>query len=676
MAQTSGKRSLSLIQSLSAIFITITLLVVTLSVTTVKGINRVSDQFTVLSDNALPLSMTNAKLTQSILEQVKQLSYSRQVETLGELSDIESTITNLGQESQGYVQDVVATSRDFSQSIETEQLEQLEVNLDLLRSNTNSILDTQRRLLQMQEKIDSQVSGFRYGLSSIGPEMNRISSFLTGDNPESADAANRFIASASSMESTFLVLMMQTDLAKALPEYKEMRNRIAGIQLAFEDFAQWHPEVEEFASLTAPYEMVNSGFKDDGVLQQILAKLELMQTQRALNSDAVTSAKKTILLLNAISNQAEQLVHKSQQDVSTTIDYIAFIVLVSGVGLVVLIVVSWLVLRGWVNLGLRNILKSLSRLTQHDLTQQAERVGPYEMQEIALQLNDVVESTRSSIASVTRNCETLYQTAEISHDAAESSNQSLTIQNQSLASMVETLIELEQSISEITTVTNESYSESKVAAQHSSHGVQAIEQNQQRLKSLEASLNLNDASMEELDSRVKQIREMVDMISGIAENTNLLALNAAIEAARAGEQGRGFAVVADEVRKLASDTSQQTSNIRERMNELVAAAEHSRTAVNHSRQEMSHALESSDLVKVAFEDIETAVNQIRSRVEKVTIATEEQKRATAEVSEAVALVSDQGVKTKLQLESMVESALQVSNIAGQQQTQLHKYRLN
>ncbi|KHA62565.1 chemotaxis protein [Vibrio variabilis] len=676
MAQTSGKRSLSLIQSLSAIFITITLLVVTLSVTTVKGINRVSDQFTVLSDNALPLSMTNAKLTQSILEQVKQLSYSRQAETLGDLSDIESTITNLGQESQGYVQDVVATSRDFSQSIETEQLEQLEVNLDLLRSNTNSILDTQRRLLQMQEKIDSQVSGFRYGLSSIGPEMNRISSFLTGDNPESADAANRFIASASSMESTFLVLMMQTDLAKALPEYKEMRNRIAGIQLAFDDFAQWHPEVEEFASLTAPYEMVNSGFKDDGVLQQILAKLDLMQTQRALNSDVVTSANETILLLNAISNQAEQLVHKSQQDVSTTIDYIAFIVLVSGVGLVVLIVVSWLVLRGWVNLGLRNILKSLSRLTQHDLTQQAERVGPYEMQEIALQLNDVVESTRSSIASVTRNCETLYQTAEISHDAAESSNQSLTIQNQSLASMVETLLELEQSISEITTVTNESYSESKVAAQHSSHGVQAIEQNQQRLKSLEASLNLNDASMEELDSRVKQIREMVDMISGIAENTNLLALNAAIEAARAGEQGRGFAVVADEVRKLASDTSQQTSNIRERMNELVAAAEHSRTAVNHSRQEMSHALESSDLVKVAFEDIETAVNQIRSRVEKVTIATEEQKRATAEVSEAVALVSDQGVKTKLQLESMVESAQQVANIAGQQQTQLHKYRLD
>ncbi|MDW2133201.1 methyl-accepting chemotaxis protein, partial [Vibrio sp. 2129(2023)] len=176
------------------------------------------------------------------------------------------------------------------------------------------------------------------------------------------------------------------------------------------------------------------------------------------------------------------------------------------------------------------------------------------------------------------NCETLYQTAEISHDAAEQTNDGLTTQNEALASMVTTITQLEASIREIATVTNASSEDSLLATRHTEKGVQVVEQNRKRLESLESSLDMNEQSMLELDQRVKQIREMVDMISGIAENTNLLALNAAIEAARAGEQGRGFAVVADEVRKLAKDTSQQTTNIREMMSELITAAERSRQA--------------------------------------------------------------------------------------------------
>ncbi|TON81213.1 methyl-accepting chemotaxis protein, partial [Vibrio parahaemolyticus] len=149
---------------------------------------------------------------------------------------------------------------------------------------------------------------------------------------------------------------------------------------------------------------------------------------------------------------------------------------------------------------------------------------------------------------------------------------------------------------------------------HTEKGVQVVEQNRKRLESLESSLDVNEQSMLELDQRVKQIREMVDMISGIAESTNLLALNAAIEAARAGEQGRGFAVVADEVRKLAKDTSQQTTNIREMMSELITAAERSRQAVNDSREEMTHALHSSNEVKSTFSDINLAVKHIQERV--------------------------------------------------------------
>ena len=129
------------------------------------------------------------------------------------------------------------------------------------------------------------------------------------------------------------------------------------------------------------------------------------------------------------------------------------------------------------------------------------------------------------------------------------------------------------------------------------------------------------------------------------------------------------------MRKLASDTSNQTTNISERMNQLVAAAERSRVAVEESRLEMANALESSEVVKLTFSDIESAVAHIQTRVEQVTIATEEQESATEYVSSSIARISEQGQQTKMQLESMVGSSKQVSSIAANQQAMLHKYAI-
>ena len=93
-------------------------------------------------------------------------------------------------------------------------------------------------------------------------------------------------------------------------------------------------------------------------------------------------------------------------------------------------------------------------------------------------------------------------------------------------------------------------------------------------------------------NELASIEEFSAIIHRIASQTKLLALNAAIEAARAGEHGRGFAVVADEVGKLASETSSQTSQIREtvtrtrsQMDEVVAAAATAREHTAKSSQD-------------------------------------------------------------------------------------------
>ncbi|WP_420911189.1 methyl-accepting chemotaxis protein [Vibrio aestuarianus] len=661
-------------QTISAIFIAIILLVILLAVLSLKSMEKVGLQFSNLAEQTLPLALNNASLTQNILEQVQYLGDGIRTENQLELKSVNTQLNQLSLKTQVLIEQLFSISSHFGTTITPQQKEQLQTKNINFQTLIKSILAAQADQLEQQQSIEAAARVFRYGLSSVGPEMNRISSFLSMDNPESMDAANRFIASASSMESTFLLMMMQRDPQLAYEQYKEVRNRMASIDLAFDDFKEWHPDVMEYTSLTAPYDMVKAGFTDGGILQKILKKVEQGKLQRLEMNQAAQIAKETIVQLNAISNAASGLIKQSESVVHDAMYRVERVQYIGGIVLTVLVLLSWLGLRHWLKKGLDNLMVRLSLLTQHDFSQPTMLIGPNECKEVAVKLNQVIASTNESLSTVTRNCEILYQNAETSHDAADKSNINMMLQNDSLVSMVTTVTELESAIRNIAMVTNESYEESVSASKYSSQGVDVIEQNRGRLESLENTLHLNEVAMLELDSRVKQIREMVDMISGIADSTNLLALNAAIEAARAGEQGRGFAVVADEVRKLASDTSQQTTNIRSMMNELTAAAERSRQAVYESRQEMTNALHSSDEVKTTFEQIEKAVEHIRDRVEQISVATEEQERATADVSRSITQVSAQGGQTKLQLEAMVESSKQVAAIAGDQQAMLHKYR--
>ncbi|GHW93314.1 methyl-accepting chemotaxis protein [Vibrio cholerae] len=669
-------KNLSLTQTLGAVFLCITILMISLSVTSLRGIERVGAQFNQLSEQALPFALNNAALTQNFLEQVKYLGYGTRSQFEQELNQVLNEWQKLDAQAGDEVTRLQQNVQLLSSTEVVQQAEQLQREILHFQLLAQSILKLQQLQLSKTAQISEQAKQFRYGLSSIGPEMGRIASFLAVDNSEAMDAANRFTASASAMESAFLLLFIEEEMSAAQKYRQELKNRVAGLELAFDDFEEWYPEIKDYASLTAPYEMVLAGFQAQAVIEQIINKLEDAQQQNKDFASAAEVAQQLVTQLNQWSTLAQQHIVQGKQEVTSTISAVTLTQQISGTLLVLAILAVWFGLRRWIGRALNNITRHLAQLTQHKLNHRLDLVGPQDFQNVAAQLNQVIVSTYESLALVTRNCETLYQTAELSHGSAEQSNQSLAAQNQALLTMAATINQLDASIREIAGVSHDSYTDSVEAAEHSAQGVKVIGQNQQRLQALETTLAVNDAAMSELNQRVSSIREMVDMISGIADSTNLLALNAAIEAARAGEQGRGFAVVADEVRKLASDTSKQTTNIRDMMNELVTAASKSRQAVDESRKEMVTALQSSEEVKSTFMQIERAVAHIRTRVEQITQATEEQKRATADVNKAVAQISEQGQETKRQLDAMLESAEQVAEIAGHQQAMLHKYELN
>ncbi|MFA0125281.1 methyl-accepting chemotaxis protein, partial [Vibrio sp. 10N.261.48.A2] len=173
-----SRYTFSLIQTVTAVFISILLLVIFLSLVSLRGVDRVGGHFEALSEQALPLALNNAELTQSVLEQVKLLTYSTQSTDLNTLSTTGNSIDVLVAESNQTLEELLFISQSFPDAISVEQKQNLIENMATLQLMTSQVLTSQIEIQNKQNLIDGQVTEFRYGVSSIGPEMNRISSFL------------------------------------------------------------------------------------------------------------------------------------------------------------------------------------------------------------------------------------------------------------------------------------------------------------------------------------------------------------------------------------------------------------------------------------------------------------------------------------------------------------------
>nr|WP_237459312.1 methyl-accepting chemotaxis protein [Photobacterium lucens] len=317
----------------------------------------------------------------------------------------------------------------------------------------------------------------------------------------------------------------------------------------------------------------------------------------------------------------------------------------------------------------------VNKISDGDLTVQANTNGASEFAQLGQVLNDLCEHDRESLQQLITNSDELNRAAELSMRASTTSRIALQNQSEELAIVTTSMTELEASIREISKSSSDSEKQAQKAQQLAFNGVGIIECSTQGLLALEGQFAINEKRMQQLDNYVKEITEVVELISSIANNTNLLALNAAIEAARAGEQGRGFAVVADEVRQLASETSQQTESIRNTISALHKAADDVNDAMLISRKEMMSSIERSSDVQKAINLINSTISEINQQMVTIAVATQQQERASQHVAQNLEQVANRAQQNNHQLDTLVDEAERVAVIAQQQQGMLSRYHL-
>ncbi|MEJ2766034.1 methyl-accepting chemotaxis protein [Photobacterium sp. MCCC 1A19761] len=677
MKQTKlGISRLSIVAYIQIVFLLLVCMGGMLSYFGNKGLNDVSREFETLSKQALPVAMNNAEIVQGSLQTAQRLA---EVINSTSIEELEAAAEQLNRDQQSVlaaVDDLGALADQYQIGWLMEDVVRVKQGLNQLRMMSRTLRESQQQILETKVQIISDKAMMNYAVSGVRAEMSRLGMDLFAGNPTGLNHVNNFVNHSLEMASNLIALLIETDTAKAEKLAKGLkRTNLAGMTYAWREMTRIDGSIEEYTSVTVPFDMVKALYAEDGIVARHLYVLQLMEAQALKVEEARGLIASVMNEVDTLTDGANTMVSQGKQGVSQASEKaITLFVTLSIAGLILALAAS-----SWISHTVRSSLKKIDRVVKAtsngDLTVRATQNAPKEFAVLGGLLNQSNINNSRILGKLVENSNSLNTAAESSQQAASASRIALKEQSDELATIATAINQLECSIKEIVSSTSESEAEAEKAHELALQGVRIIERSTSGLRSLDQQFIVNEQRMAELGNHVNKITEVVELISSIADNTNLLALNAAIEAARAGEQGRGFAVVADEVRKLASQTNQQTESIRKTIAELHRAAKDANEAMVVSRSEMTASIDLSSEVQIAIDQIQKMIASINDKVITIAAATQQQENASVEVGRSVEQVANQAKTNSRQLKTLVKEASTVAEVAHQQQDLLSNYQL-
>ncbi len=330
----------------------------------------------------------------------------------------------------------------------------------------------------------------------------------------------------------------------------------------------------------------------------------------------------------------------------------------SIVGLIALVMISISTLTA------NSIIKPINAMAEqfkhvsenHDLSVKLPENGAGELNMLAHEFNQLIQSFNTSLTKVQLAAKELVSHSQLLSEASEEIARGSNQQNDATNSIAATVEEFSASVDSLAKNADHMRQFSNETGMQSQHGSAAMNETVQHMHDMASSVRGSSSIIGELGTLSENIQDIINVIQIVAEQTNLLALNAAIEAARAGEQGRGFAVVADEVRQLAARTAESSGQISGTIGEI---QNYTRRAIENMEQGVTKVDEGLERVGKAddlIRNVQASSSDLGNIIDQVSTALTEQTNASNEMAVRVSDIA-QMAETNSQFASQTQRSI-------------------
>ncbi|WP_075182727.1 methyl-accepting chemotaxis protein [Pantoea sp. 1.19] len=311
--------------------------------------------------------------------------------------------------------------------------------------------------------------------------------------------------------------------------------------------------------------------------------------------------------VSAFAGYANEVTRQQMAQAMKNQQYLTWLIIACGAMTLMLMALSWLLLRQMLLRPLQRTLSHLQGIAGGDLTQPLPPAGRNEFGRLAAALEQMQQGL---IASVSRVRDASLQIDTGSRELASGNRHLSQRTEESAASLEQTAASMEQ----ITATVRRNADNARQAHQLAQNVSETADRGSEVVCYVME-------KMQAITDSARRIADILSVIDGIAFQTNILALNASVEAARAGEQGRGFAVVASEVRNLAQRSA--------------SAAKEIRTLIAQSQGRVSEGTEMALQAGETMDAISAEITQVTTLMREISLASQEQRNGIEQVNQAV-----------------------------------------